>query len=648
VDCGLAPLNTKIVGGGDAAEGSWPWQVSLHFNGRHICGGSLLNSQWVLTAAHCISSTAVASWTVYLGRQVQSGSNANEVSASLASIRVHPQYNNTLFNNDVALMQLSSAVSFTDYIRPACLSTSASAYHTTTTCWATGWGNVGKDVSLPDPGTLQEVEVPVVGNRQCTCQFTATNAVITSSMVCAGSSGKGVCQGDSGGPLQCKQGSQWVVAGLSSFGIPCATGQFPEVFTRVSEYQTWITDNIGGSSVGFVTFSSAGTDTDSSFECSPTTSAGGAMRTHILTTAALALLTLHAVIITTLSALGLSDKTPGLDGNLYFGHLCVEAQTSTDCGLAPLNTKIVGGGDAAEGSWPWQVSLHFNGRHICGGSLLNSQWVLTAAHCISSTAVASWTVYLGRQVQSGSNANEVSASLASIRVHPQYNNTLFNNDVALMQLSSAVSFTDYIRPACLSTSASAYHTATTCWATGWGNIGKDGSTFHTATTCWATGWGNVGKDVSLPDPGTLQEVEVPVVGNRQCTCQFTATNAVITSSMVCAGSSGKGVCQGDSGGPLQCKQGSQWVVAGLSSFGIPCATGQFPEVFTRVSEYQTWISDNVGGSSVGFVTFSSAGTDTDSSFECSPTTSAGGAMRTHILTTAALTLLTLHTFITTL
>lgn len=51
--CGVAPLNTRIVGGEDATAGAWPWQVSLHHYGSHFCGGSLINNQWILTAAHC-------------------------------------------------------------------------------------------------------------------------------------------------------------------------------------------------------------------------------------------------------------------------------------------------------------------------------------------------------------------------------------------------------------------------------------------------------------------------------------------------------------------------------------------------------------------------------------------------------------------
>ena len=62
----------------------------------------------------------------------------------------------------------------------------------------------------------------------------------------------------------------------------------------------------------------------------------------------------------------------------WFSFLC----SLLDCSTAPLSTKIVGGSDASVGSWPWQVSMHFQGNFICGGTLIHREWVLTAAHCM--------------------------------------------------------------------------------------------------------------------------------------------------------------------------------------------------------------------------------------------------------------------------
>uniref|UniRef100_A0A3B3TEE7 Si:dkey-32n7.7 n=1 Tax=Paramormyrops kingsleyae TaxID=1676925 RepID=A0A3B3TEE7_9TELE len=216
--CGQAPLNTKIVGGEDAPPGSWPWQASLKQNGSHICGGSLINSIWVVTAAH----------SAYPG-QSQSGGSV------VSRVIVHPLYDSQTHDNDIALMQLSATVTFTDYVQPVCLAASNSTIYNGTEIWVTGWGDISSQVSLPSPGILQEVQIPIVGNRICSCLYGTANINITNNMLCAGllQGGKDSCQGDSGGPLVTQLGSAWVLAGVVSFGIGCAEPDFPGVYTRV-------------------------------------------------------------------------------------------------------------------------------------------------------------------------------------------------------------------------------------------------------------------------------------------------------------------------------------------------------------------------------------------------------------------------------
>ncbi|KAK2820328.1 hypothetical protein Q5P01_023287 [Channa striata] len=285
-DCGVAPLNTKIVGGVNATAGTWLWQVSVHLNGSHKCGGTLISDQWVLTAAHCIITNIVTEWTLYFGRVTQNGTNPNEVSRTVSQVIVHPNFNK-MFNNDIALMRLSSPVSFTDYIRPICLAENSSQFYTSTSCWATGWGRLGADQPNTAYTFLQEVQIPVVGNKQCSCDYVPVKGVnITNNMICAGQQNKGTCQGDSGGPLQCKQGSVWIQAGITSFGVPCAQAGFPEVYARVSQFQTWIINHVDGANVNFVTYTSNGTDQDSSFVCRITASeiVGTAAPTHNNTT----------------------------------------------------------------------------------------------------------------------------------------------------------------------------------------------------------------------------------------------------------------------------------------------------------------------------------------------------------------------------
>uniref|UniRef100_A0A3Q2VS05 Peptidase S1 domain-containing protein n=1 Tax=Haplochromis burtoni TaxID=8153 RepID=A0A3Q2VS05_HAPBU len=139
-------------------------------------------------------SSSPSGWTVSLGLQSLQGANPNKVSRNVVKIILHPNYDSMTNNNDIALLRLSSPVRFTDYIRPVCLAASGSVFNNGTDSWVTGWGAVKEGVALPFPQTLQEVEVPVVGNRQCNC----LNGVgtVTDNMICAGvlAGGKDSCQ----------------------------------------------------------------------------------------------------------------------------------------------------------------------------------------------------------------------------------------------------------------------------------------------------------------------------------------------------------------------------------------------------------------------------------------------------------------------
>ncbi|TMS14882.1 JmjC domain-containing protein 8 [Larimichthys crocea] len=222
--------------------GAWPWQVSLHSRPYgHFCGGSLINDQWVLTAAHCFESTSTVGLEVYLGRDTQRLPNPNEVSRTVSLIIKHPNYNPSSFNNDMALLKLSSPVRYTNYIRPVCLAAQSSEFKAKTPCWLAGWGTIGSDVPLPYPEKLQQVSVPIVSNTQCSNAYEGI-VPITSNMMCAGldEGGKDTCQGDSGGPMVIKIGSRWVQAGVVSFGAGCALPKYAGVYARVSQYESWI------------------------------------------------------------------------------------------------------------------------------------------------------------------------------------------------------------------------------------------------------------------------------------------------------------------------------------------------------------------------------------------------------------------------
>uniref|UniRef100_A0A8C3F5V2 Peptidase S1 domain-containing protein n=1 Tax=Chrysemys picta bellii TaxID=8478 RepID=A0A8C3F5V2_CHRPI len=266
----MAPLFcavfSRIIGGQDAQEGRWPWQVSVQkYNDikdeyRHICGGSLISAQWVVSAAHCFDpSVPYSKYRLVLGAHQLLKPSPNQNLSEVQQIIPHPSYNSVSKVADIALVRLTKPVKSTQFIRPISLPGASRQFPEEKKCWVTGWGNVEP---LPRPQTLQELEVPIISTPDCNDRYNTLIPhsslglePIKSGMICAGytDSHKGFCNGDSGGPLACQQDGTWYLAGVVSWfmtrevnGIVCSHPTFPGVFTRVTAYDSWIQGHVNG------------------------------------------------------------------------------------------------------------------------------------------------------------------------------------------------------------------------------------------------------------------------------------------------------------------------------------------------------------------------------------------------------------------
>jgi len=238
--CGDTSSN-RIVGGVDATPNEYPWQVALKRNGQNspFCGGTLIDSRTVLTAAHCRTSTTA--FKVVLGDHDVTKVECEEKTVSVSSWTNHPNYNSGNQDNDFAILTLSEDVQFSPSILPACLPSGTNFDGKEAT--VTGWGTLYS--GGPQPSKLQEVDVNIMSNTQCKGTIYSDNQ-ITENMMCATDSGKDSCQGDSGGPLVSKEGASYSVVGVVSWGYGCAQANAPGVYSRVTAQQTWIKDNMKG------------------------------------------------------------------------------------------------------------------------------------------------------------------------------------------------------------------------------------------------------------------------------------------------------------------------------------------------------------------------------------------------------------------
>ena len=411
---GAVAGQSRIIGGEAATEGAWPWMVSLENRDisdspyfASFCGGSLIASDWVLTAAHCAVEVTTTNLQVRIGGYDLSSAATAGTAVAVDRILVHPGYNPATYDQDLALLHLVTPQS-SQTLAPISYS-AMNSLAAGTSLTVMGWGATRATMPYDYPDILRQVTVPLVADSVCQSSYPGE---ISENMFCAGvmTGGKDSCYGDSGGPLiQGDNAGSALQVGVVSWGDGCAVAGSPGVYTRLANYLDWLTQHeshlsmntytdlgylpVGYSGSGVInvvnngssaaTLESVTLDNHSAVSiasngCSSTVAAGSACAISLA--------------LTSSSSGGVSDTVRAIDPVTSFELQSVVSATFLDqasLSNAPASSNWYTGGDSY-----WQDGASVDNRQplVAGSGVNDSESVLQTVITGPATVSFDWSI----------------------------------------------------------------------------------------------------------------------------------------------------------------------------------------------------------------------------------------------------------------
>ncbi|XP_031838672.1 chymotrypsin-2-like [Nomia melanderi] len=235
----LFNFDPRVVDGEDAKPGEIPYQVSLQTIKKrlHFCGGSILNSNYVLTAAHCLLFETADNIQVIAGTvDVDDRVSVHKVEKMI----VHEKFSmEDSFINDIALLKVKTPFSISPRVSTVPLPKMSDVIPADTPAIVSGWGALA--VNGPAPKKLQKALIFITEQKICKNAYIPMNMTVHDSHICANypPGEKGACNGDSGGPLTVNG----KIVGIVSWSYWCALPNYPTVYTRVTSFLDWIQEH---------------------------------------------------------------------------------------------------------------------------------------------------------------------------------------------------------------------------------------------------------------------------------------------------------------------------------------------------------------------------------------------------------------------